>query len=102
MTLEKQVKIFELTLNLRSANLLMTIAALVRVTIQYSTHTADAVIWRLRAGRKRLIELSDCLLVTRCRGNIPSVDALGIVGVIFFLIFFYKMLLMRQASYLIF
>jgi hypothetical protein len=51
---------------------------------QYSTHPAGAVIWRLRAGRKRLIELSDCLLVARCRGNIPSVDALGIVGVIFF------------------
>jgi hypothetical protein len=80
----------------------MTIAALVRVTIQYSTHPADAVIWRLRTGRKRLIELSDCLLVTRYRENIPGVDALGIVGAIFFLIFFYKMLFLRPASYLIF
>jgi hypothetical protein len=62
----------------------MTIAALVRVTIQYSIHPADAVIWRLRAGRKRLIELSDCLMVTRYRENIPGVDAPGIGGVIFF------------------
>jgi hypothetical protein len=88
VTLKKQVKIFGL--NLGSANLLMTIAALVRVTIQYSIHPADAVIRRLRAGRKRLIELSDCLLAKRCRGNIPGVDAPGIVGVIFFLIFFTK------------
>jgi hypothetical protein len=78
VTLEKQVKIFELKLG--SANLLMTIAALVRVTIQYSTHPADAVIWRLRAGRKRLIELSDCLLATRYRENIPGVDAPGILS----------------------
>jgi len=85
--LEKQVKIFELKLG--SANLPMTIAVLVRVTIQYSTHPADAVIWRLRAGRKRLIELSDCLLVTKYRENIPGVDALGIVGVMFFFDLFF-------------
>ena len=78
VTLKKQVMIFEL--NLGSANLLMTIAALVRVTIQYFIHPADAVIRRLRAGRKRLIELSDCLLTTRFKENIPGVDAPGIVG----------------------
>ncbi len=60
----------------------MTIAAFVRVTIQCPLLLVNTVIWRLRAGLNRLIEILYSLLLIKYRENIPSVGALGIVRVL--------------------